>query len=110
MSSQYLKKKMFLFLYWETVQAITQTLLSGFWSIIALEFKTVILLFLMMTVNLMKTIVIKTSLIDFGEKDLEKWVEQSVAMQLERQEVNKIAEKESIKRKIEQLTKQYNKL
>jgi len=44
-------------------------------------------------------------LLSLGEKDLEKWIENEIEMQLEEQEINKIAEKEEIKRKIEILTK-----
>lgn len=45
------------------------------------------------------------SLLDCGEKDLEKWIEEEVTKQLEQQEKDKIAEKEELKRQIEILTK-----
>lgn len=45
-------------------------------------------------------------ILGFGEKELENYIEQTIKMQLEEQETNKIAEKEEIKRKIESLTKQ----
>ena len=49
-------------------------------------------------------------LLSLGEKDLEKWIENEIEMQLKQQEINKIAEKEEIKRKIEILTKRLNTL
>lgn len=45
------------------------------------------------------------SLLDCGEKDLEKWMEEEIIKQLEQQEKDKIAEKEELKRQIEILTK-----
>ena len=45
-------------------------------------------------------------ILGFGEKELENYIEQTIKMQLEEQETQKIAEKEEIKRKIERLTKQ----
>ena len=45
-------------------------------------------------------------LLGFGEKELENYTEQTIKMQLEEQEKQKVAEKEEIKRKIERLTKQ----
>lgn len=45
------------------------------------------------------------SLLDCGEKDLEKWIEEEVTKQLEQQEKDKISEKEELKRQIETLTK-----
>lgn len=49
------------------------------------------------------------SLLDCGEKDLEKWIEEEVTKQLEQQEKDKIAEKEELKRQIEILTKRLKK-
>jgi len=48
---------------------------------------------------------IPSVLLSLGEKDLEKWIEDEVAKQLEHQEGQKIAEKENIKRQIELLQK-----
>lgn len=47
-------------------------------------------------------------LLSFGEKDLEKWIENEIKSQLKQQEEQKIAEKEDIKRQIELLTKKLN--
>lgn len=40
-------------------------------------------------------------LLSFGEKEIENWIENEMEMQLKQQEINKIAEKENIKQKIE---------
>ena len=47
-------------------------------------------------------------LLSFGKKDLEKWIENEIEMQLKQQEANKIAEKENLKLEIERLTKKLN--
>jgi hypothetical protein len=49
-------------------------------------------------------------ILGFGEQELENYIKQSVAMQLEKQEKEKIAAKENIRLQIERLTKQYNNL
>ena len=49
-------------------------------------------------------------LLSLGEKELTIWIENEIEMQLKQQEINKIAEKEEIKRKIERLTKRLNSL
>ena len=49
-------------------------------------------------------------LLSLGEKNLEKWIENEIEMQLKQQEINKIAEKENLKRQIEQLNKRLNTL
>ena len=49
------------------------------------------------------------SLLSFSaEKELEKWVENEIAMQLKQQQEARIQEKEDIKRQIELLTKKLN--
>lgn len=48
-------------------------------------------------------------LLPFGEKDLEKWIENEIESQLKQQEEQKIAEKENLKLEIERLTKKLNK-
>ncbi len=45
-------------------------------------------------------------LLDFGEKELEQWIETEVNRQLKEQEVEKLQQKESIKLQIERLQKQ----
>lgn len=45
-------------------------------------------------------------ILGFGEKKLENYIEQTIKMQLEEQEKQKVVEKEEIKRKIERLQKQ----
>jgi hypothetical protein len=46
----------------------------------------------------------------FGEKELENYIEQSIKMQLEQQENDRIAQKEDIQRQIELLNKRLNNL
>jgi hypothetical protein len=46
----------------------------------------------------------------FGEKEIEKWMEEEIAKQLEQQEKDRIAQKEDIKRQIELLNKRLNNL
>jgi len=48
---------------------------------------------------------IPSVLLSFGEKDLEKWIEDEVEKQLKQQEKQKIAEKENIRKQIELLQK-----
>jgi hypothetical protein len=48
------------------------------------------------------------SLLSFDEKSLNIWIKNEMEMQLKQQEINKIAEKENIKQKIEFLQKQLN--
>lgn len=50
------------------------------------------------------------SLLFGGEKELEKWIETEVELQIEKQEINKLAEKENIKLQIEMLQKRLNNL
>lgn len=47
-------------------------------------------------------------LLSFSAENLEKWIENEIEMQLKQQELNKITEKENIKRQIELLTKKLN--
>jgi hypothetical protein len=49
-------------------------------------------------------------ILGFGEKELEKWMEEEIAKQLEQQEKDRIAQKEDIKRQIELLNKRLNNL
>jgi hypothetical protein len=49
-------------------------------------------------------------ILGFGEKELENYIEQSIKMQLEQQEKDRIAQKEDIKRQIELLNKRLNTL
>lgn len=49
-------------------------------------------------------------LLEFAEKDLEKWIETEIKNQLEQQNKDKIANKENLKLEIEQLTKRLNNL
>jgi hypothetical protein len=46
----------------------------------------------------------------FGEKEIENWMEEEIAKQLEQQENDRIAQKEDIKRQIELLNKRLNTL
>ena len=48
------------------------------------------------------------SLLSFGEKELNIWIENEIEMQLKEQEKARIQEKEDIKRQIELLTKKLN--
>ena len=48
------------------------------------------------------------SLLSFGEKELEDWMDEEIAKQLKQQEENRIQEKEDIKRQIELLQKRLN--
>jgi len=48
------------------------------------------------------------SLLSLSEKDLNTWIENEIERQLNQQEINKISEKEDIKRQIESLTKKLN--
>ena len=48
------------------------------------------------------------ALLSFGEKELENWIEDEIKIQLKQQEEQKIVEKESIKIRIELLTKKLN--
>lgn len=48
------------------------------------------------------------SLLSFGEKELEKWIENEIEMQLKQQEEAIIQEKENLKLEIERLTKKLN--
>jgi hypothetical protein len=50
------------------------------------------------------------SLLNGGEKEIEKWMEEEIAKQLEQQEKDRIAQKEDIKRQIELLNKRLNTL
>lgn len=53
---------------------------------------------------------IPLSLLSFGEKQLEKWVDDEIGLELERLEREKVAEKENLKQKIKHLTEQLNNL
>ena len=53
---------------------------------------------------------IPLSLLSFGEKELEKWMEDEIERQLAQQKRDKLAEKEDIKQKIKYLETQLNNL
>lgn len=53
---------------------------------------------------------IPLSLLSFGEKELEKWIDDEIEKQLEQQRLNNLAEKENIKQKIKRLETQLNNL
>ena len=53
---------------------------------------------------------IPMSLLSFAEKDLEKWIDDEIENQLEKQKRDKLAEKEDIKQKIKHLETQLNNL
>jgi hypothetical protein len=49
-------------------------------------------------------------LLSFSAEEIETWIKAEVEKQLKQQEENKLAEKENLKRELERLNKQYNKL
>lgn len=53
---------------------------------------------------------IPSILLSFSAEKLERWIETEIGLHLERIEREKIAEKENLKRQIEQLTKRLNSL
>lgn len=53
---------------------------------------------------------IPLSLLSFGEKELEKWMDDEIEKQLGQQKLDKLAEKENIKQKIKYLETQLNNL
>lgn len=53
---------------------------------------------------------IPLSLLSFGEKELEKWMDDEIEKQLGQQKLDRLAEKENIKQKIKHLETQLNNL